>query len=409
MRKLFSSQLGFSIMELMVGVGIAGGIALVGSQLMSDHVSHKKHLEDKSEINRITQSVKYALADRESCSRNLNTFSGSQTFTTPQNISSVVNSKGGVVVSAPSPQGSYSLESMSIIRNANNQKVLDFVLTFDWGKRKFNNDNRANPALASKIVKRISVFASFDPEVSTWRCGEIMADDRDALKQELCEALGAVAVWDNDLDRCRIKEIKCGPNQVPVMMTSLGSYDCRPTMSTINPNDLINTNVVPCGEGATAQISVVGNRYTITCTGTPTSPPPPACTPSSWLVGPWDTCSSGGTQTRSVICANTECGCTPPAPAASQTCTPPCVPSAWNYGTWSTCSGGTQTRTAFCGNITCGCSGPAVTTQSCFMPAPACCPRTGAMVDSCSLECAHDPYYIGPNRCTGGTMQLQCY
>jgi|GEM_PF-5051602 len=408
MRKLLNSQLGFSIMELMVGVGIAGGVALVGSQLMSDHVSHKKHLEDKSEINRITQTVKYALADRESCSRNLNAFLESETFSTPQSISSLVNSKGSVVVSAPSPQGSYSLESINIIRNANNQKVLDFVLTFDWGKRKFNNDNRANPADASKIVKRVSVFAGFDRDLESpaWRCGEIMADDRDALKQELCEALGEIAEWDDDLDRCRIKEIECGPNQVPVMMTSLGSYDCRPTMSTINPNDLINTNVVPCGEGATAQISVVGNRYTITCSGTPTTPPPPACTPSNWLVGPWETCTSGGSQTRSVTCANTTCGCVAPTPASTQSCTPPCVPSAWSYGSWGACSGGTQTRTALCGNIACGCTGSPVTTQSCFTPPPACCPRTGAMVNNCSVDCPSSPY-LGPNYCLSN--QLQCY
>jgi hypothetical protein len=269
MKRLLNTQSGFSIMELMIGAGIAGGVALVGSQLLSDHVSHKKHLEDKSAITRVTQLARFALADRENCAANFRSIPISQSFASPVSVGRIVNAAGNPVLTAPSQQGSFSLEDISIVRNPTAPNILDYVLTYNWGKRKFNNDNRQDPNLSSRIVQRVSVNVNVDPGRVTpdgdtvdpsWKCGEVLTDDREKLKKEICESLGELAVWDDAAGSCRIKEIKCeNEDEVPVMTTSLGNYTCKKAVDMINAAEMINPVETPCPAGRSVSIIVDSN------------------------------------------------------------------------------------------------------------------------------------------------------
>jgi hypothetical protein len=162
------------------------------------------------------------------------------------------------------------------------------------------------------------------------------------------------------------------------------------------------------------------------------------------IIGTWSACTvscgSGGTQTRSVICQQTQNGgvstvpdtsCTSPVPLRSQACnTQTCLDGQYSYGTWSTCSvtcgGGGQTRTVNCvsstgvaypDNTHCAGTTEAATQQVCNTATcpsygwtaqswAACSVTCGAGVQSRSVQCfdnANDPTHLHPvniNFCT---------
>lgn len=281
MRKILNTQKGFSLVELLVGIGIAGGVALMGSQIMSEQLSHKKHLDDRSEIDKITQLVRYNLSDRSNCANNLAAFppnlghfSAAKKIANGGIIKVRPNGERHILVNVPSEHGAYSLENIEIVKNATNSNILDFVLSFNWGKRKFNNDNRENPDSSAKIIKRISILASIDPgpdgvigtgNDDRWKCGEVLSDDKVALKRDLCTSLGGIAKWKNDIEQCQIDEVKCGHNEIPTMMSSMGSYRCRPTIELVKASDVIETASVPCPAGKTVSIVVENKKFKILC------------------------------------------------------------------------------------------------------------------------------------------------
>jgi hypothetical protein len=97
-----------------------------------------------------------------------------------------------------------------------------------------------------------------------------------------------------------------------------------------------------------------------------TCPTTPTPCPVDWKTGEWGLCSQacgGGSQARSIVCAQTQNGqqsevnaqfCKTAAPPAIQECnTVACADKHWSYSLWSPCSAecgdsGTQTRTAVC-------------------------------------------------------------
>ena len=103
------------------------------------------------------------------------------------------------------------------------------------------------------------------------------------------------------------------------------------------------------GSGGTGYPAV----QTVTASGTIGSNNPP--TNDSWVPGSWGTCSSSGTQTRSVTCQDSSgnivsnSNCTSTEPATTQSCTP-ATNYTWVSGAWSACSAGTETRTVSCEN-----------------------------------------------------------
>lgn len=95
-----------------------------------------------------------------------------------------------------------------------------------------------------------------------------------------------------------------------------------------------------CSSGGTQTRTVTyGNGRTATQTQN--------CTPPVVVVGvsPWSACSSGGTQTRTVTYSN---GTTQ---TQTRSCSPPTITS---YGAWGTCTNGTQLRFVYWsdGNVT---------------------------------------------------------
>lgn len=127
----------------------------------------------------------------------------------------------------------------------------------------------------------------------------------------------------------------------------------------------------------------------------------------SWDIADWSTCSAacgGGTQTRTVVCRDSENNVTPDGrcpgtkPATSQICNAQaCVDNyTWLIGDWATCSancgGGTQTRSVICKDQ----NGADAADNQCPAPKPAlqqtcntdACPQTYGWLTTDWSECS---------------------
>lgn len=126
-----------------------------------------------------------------------------------------------------------------------------------------------------------------------------------------------------------------------------------------------------CSSSGTQTRTVTASSPTGCTGGTPVltqSCTPPVATCTSFTYSAWGTCSSSGTQTRTVA-TSTPTGCTGGTPVLSQTCTytPPTTPTctSFRYTTWSKCISGVKTR-SIKSSSPAGCTGGTpVLTQRC--------------------------------------------
>lgn len=138
----------------------------------------------------------------------------------------------------------------------------------------------------------------------------------------------------------------------------------------------------------------------------------PVTTCTSFTYSNWGTCSSSGTQIRSVA-TSTPSGCTGGSPVLSQTCTPPPTTcTLFTYSAWGDCqSDSTQTRTVTASSPS-GCTGGTPTLkQSCTYTPPVTQTTCTSFSYSAWSKCTSGAKMRTvkssiPSGCTGGSPSL---
>jgi hypothetical protein len=173
-----------------------------------------------------------------------------------------------------------------------------------------------------------------------------------------------------------------------------------------------------CGGGT--QYRTVTCQAGYDCSGSPKPTTSQSCNTQKckgqWTIGPWSKCSATvcetrGTQTRSVTCAaHLDCSGAK-KPTTSQACSAPSCSYGWRWGSWSscnkTCGGGTQTRTVRCANLSHS-SLPTVADSKCKGTKPATSQKCNTQ--TCVTYSWHIGAWKGCNKtCGGGTNTRDVY
>ena len=354
MIKTFRTEIGASLIQVMVIASVMAGLALVGTQIVTDLKKTSKGAESRDDLESLHSTVVSALRNQENCTATINCLTAS-----PASVCLATGASAPVVQVGTR----YMNENVLVNSIASRSDATGDFIDIRYARTK-RGDKKIGFG-GTDIRKSIRIkYVTEDGGIL--RCFADDDDRTEALTKEFCDELvqtSGLVVWDETEKRCKLTDHKCGFGTTFVGTSSTGLPICRPLNEVVSPSDLFNTSSQSCTNRQSLYLAVEGGKISIKCNEGPT------CTPSSWTVGPWGTCV-GGNQTRSVTCSNTECGCGTTIPISGQACTPACVPSAWTYTNWSSCSGNKRTRMAACDNLVCGCAGPALTEEACITCAP---------------------------------------
>lgn len=266
------NQKGVSLVELMLALAIGGGVALLGSKLMSDQISGQKYVSLMKEINKITAIAQQNLSVKDACNKTFSIYQYSTNFTTGQDLPAILNASGSPVVKS----GSYPDFSLAMTVTdtnlATNLKQVNLVFTY-----------KPNSILPKKstVKSEIRLFMNVDGNqngqgyqaTDKWKCGEVFIDSKTLAWEKLCGDLGtAFATWDSVNKICKINQFKCPFGQAPTSLAKLGLFTCKPAVQALDLSQMINTTPVNCpvGQKNYVLLTVVSGKYTIICNQYPT-------------------------------------------------------------------------------------------------------------------------------------------
>lgn len=324
-------QKGFTLIEILVAVGISAGLALLAAKLISDQSLNQNFLRISSDIDKRHAVIQSSIKNTTVCN---DTFSGiilPSTSTAEINIPKIFKSSTSsgtgaeVVIAFPSTPGTqdYVIESM-ILRNPiagstyydMRESVKELVVTYEM-KRKYFGD--------VQVQKPINIFMTMDPGTGAFReCGSVLADTKADSQKKMCDALGAVnAEWVEFSDyataypwlsageistmqttypngKCKVKDLRCPIGEAAIKLDSLGGLVCHPVSSRLGDlSGKIDTAPKDCVGANTFQIMEVGGKFTIVCS----VPPVGGCSTACDCPGMMDVCLAG-------TCVNQASSCT---------------------------------------------------------------------------------------------------
>lgn len=332
MRTLIKSlkHFGFSLVEIMIALGVSAGVAVLAAKLLSDQQFNQNHLKMMNEIDKHQAIIQSTIKKPDVCNA---TFAG---VTLPTGSSAEINVPQVIPVTA----ADFRVVSM-ILRNplptsqysSMRDKVKELIVTYELSRSYFSNPI---------IQKSTHLFMTMDAAGQFRECGSVLEDVKAESLQKMCEALGSVnAEWLTPDDypsmytgtlsqadllaqypngKCQLKDVRCPLGQAPFKIDSLGGLKCHPISSRfVDLNSKIDSTPKNCVGSDSIQIIESGGKFTLLCS--PSGGGGPGCTPvnggwSAWTNPLWGPCS-GGVQSRTRTRT-----CTSPAPNA---CGAPCI------------------------------------------------------------------------------------
>jgi prepilin-type N-terminal cleavage/methylation domain-containing protein len=298
------NQKGFSLPEILVAVGLLGGVSLVSMKLMDQQSGNDRTLKSKSEINKAVALVIGAISNDASCK---NLLAGLNPGTTPGseiNITSLRQSVRAV-------DGSINL--MELLKTPAAAGAVEnygaFHMQFGDIKLRVVSVNPAGTNTANIImnfrVRKNGVKANYTTDASSKNlddiytrtipveykarttaplgqivsCGPVLSEANELARKKFCASLDpnenetdltvkkGVAYWDDANKKCNLNSMDCPWGQVPKEMTSLGGVQCVPIENTLNKEAIEQFfDPTPCrSTSGSFTIEQAGSKLIIKC------------------------------------------------------------------------------------------------------------------------------------------------
>ncbi len=284
------NQKGFSLPEIMVSLGLLGGISIVTVRLIENQANNEAHLKAKAEIIKTTSILKTILNDPEGCRNMLKdqvippSLAGRTEIGQPPAIAPAaapmaglyqrVRAGAGVLaykeILVPNAKyGLFRTGSIGLVKTSDNDTPteilnptmmnidvdsIDLIVQFRLESKSilnaFRSDN--NDANDKTFLQRIPLLVTFNYVTNQIKdCGLVVSETNTAAKQKFCVSLGNMAVWDATAQRCNFVSNKCPPGQVPERQNSLATlFTCVNMADQFKADDLFDTNPTGCIAGA---------------------------------------------------------------------------------------------------------------------------------------------------------------
>jgi hypothetical protein len=246
---MIRNAFGFSMPEILVALGLMGGISLVTMKIVEDQKGNEAFIRGNAEIEKTISLLKTTLNDPENCRSIL--------------AGSTLNATGTALGSLRIPLKTSPGQFKEIL--AANRKYSDFEtqgisLAVPAGSPPSTAEVQINFRIRSRnlslwgaststgpgdriISKTIPVIVSQTGTTLT-DCGPVVSDTNATAKQKFCESLGGATTWNAPTQTCSYNDMTCPFGQVLVRLTSMGGAICEDIKNHIKLDDLFDTS--PC-------------------------------------------------------------------------------------------------------------------------------------------------------------------
>ncbi len=281
--KILRNQFGFSLAEMMVAVGLLGGVSLVTMKVIQSQAQNQSNLKMTDAVNKASLIVQTMMSNNQRC----NEMMVGKTRNNGTNYTLQIASTGGNQVFL-APLTTYAegfrTGSITLVTSSLGTGVTDLVMEFfTRAKAVENRVNDSDSAQYSyKITKRVSFVSELSGNVIK-SCGSVLSDSDLTAKKMMCDSLGAAAAtWTSGT--CVLRDMKCTvPGEVPFQFNSLGDFECMPITNSSIRNQIFNYDVSTCSPGQGVTLGPdAGGKIKAICTGVATGCP---ATTLSWTAG----------------------------------------------------------------------------------------------------------------------------
>lgn len=287
------NQKGFSLPEIMISLGLLGGISIVTVRLIENQANNEAHLKAKAEIMKTTSILKTILNDPEGCRNMLKDQVIPAAVATPETTTNI----GQPPAIAPNPApiaglyqrvragagalaykeilvpnakyglfrtGSIQLAKTSdantptTILNPTTMNIdvdtIDLIVQFRLESKSIMNAFRSDNTDANDktFLQRIPLIVTFNYATNQIKdCGLVVSEANAAAKEKFCVSLGNLAAWDDTTQRCNFISNKCPAGQIPERQNSSSTlFTCVNITDQFKADDLFDTSTTGCTAGA---------------------------------------------------------------------------------------------------------------------------------------------------------------
>ncbi len=304
--RIIENQRGFTLVEIVIAIGLLGGISIVTMKLMEDQANNKAHLVAKTEIAKAMSMLKATLNKSDTCRAMLSrqflndTLGGTGRVIQPppalpapsitpavqaglyQRVLMPNSPVGGTPVYTYKEMlvlggnyGNFRVNDIRLVRVTNTNTNVDQVnLEVRFGVEKksilFRSDGNSvnDRTYLHKIPLTVTIENSaIANQDKIMDCGIVMSEAAEAAKEKFCESLGNMADWDDVAKKCVFNDLRCDYGEVPGEQNSgLGenTYGCVPIADKFDAHDLFDETPCPSVTGK-FRIESVGGKLRVKC------------------------------------------------------------------------------------------------------------------------------------------------
>jgi len=243
------TERGFSLTELMVTVGILGGVALVTMRLFEDQTNKEALIRSKSEIQKTISLVKQSLSKPVNCRLNLNPYFMNQiqaTGTIGLNIPNLKTYVSGtnstkLLLGSAMNYNQFKTDTLKLFSVPGEPNKVRLQLKFLHKKKSSDGAVTGN---WSAVQESLFYTVSTNSAGRITDCGEVVSAGNATAKEKFCKSLGSAAIWNASTGKCIFSQMTCPFGHVVIRLNTFGGVQCGPIRDHIKLDTLFD--VSPC-------------------------------------------------------------------------------------------------------------------------------------------------------------------
>ncbi len=242
-------QKGFTLVELVVTLGLMGMVSLITMKVMENQSAAQLSVEATAEINTTVSLIAGAINDPIKCNQ---MFAG-------RNINSVINELRYQVPTSAPPADVYLLQSrnvgkiyryfyiddgdMTLSQDSSNMGMANLNIFFNVQSMAISQKINLFAHINSRTVRRQIPFnVVTDAALNILSCGPLASRSNLVAKQIACESLvnTGLVYWDTGLARCRLRRNVCPYGTIPINFDATGNIRCQTGQSQVRVEEIFD-------------------------------------------------------------------------------------------------------------------------------------------------------------------------